>query len=262
MTEVRKLTVRGQFRSIPTIIQFVSDAARAAGLDEKSVSHVQLAVDEACTNIIEHAYGGEDNGDIEVCCTIDYGHCQIEIVDYGESFDPDAVPEPVPSNDISEIEPGGLGLHLMRRLMDEVTFSFDDSGNTVTMVKKQPEGAQLMLSEDIPVFEATPNIWVVAPMGRLDSMIAPQLEDLLDRLLAMGRVFLVVDMHNLNYISSQGLKILVTTWRGATNAGGDVVLCGLNSRIEAIFDTVGFSQIFSIYDSRDAAVAALADVAH
>jgi serine/threonine-protein kinase RsbW len=60
MAEVRRLTVRGRYDCIPGITSFVGEAASAAGLNDDEAFHCRMAVDEACTNIIEHAYGGED----------------------------------------------------------------------------------------------------------------------------------------------------------------------------------------------------------
>ena len=135
MAEVRQISVRGRYESIPTITHFVGEAAQAAGLSEKDTFHCQMAADEACTNVIEHAYGKEDAGDIEIVCLIEPGVCTIRIADQGHPFDPDSIPAPKISSNIGEIQPGGIGLHLMRELMDEVRFEFNERGNLLTMVK-------------------------------------------------------------------------------------------------------------------------------
>ncbi|MCP4536128.1 MAG: ATP-binding protein [Chloroflexi bacterium] len=136
------LTFPGQFESLAAISEFVTDAARTAGLDACAVDAVQLAVDEACSNIVEHAYGGERYGDIECTCHINDDSLTIIIRDHGHPFDPSLVPEPdtCPSLDDETCTGGGLGLYFMRQLMDKVVFEFaPDSGNVVTMVKlKEP----------------------------------------------------------------------------------------------------------------------------
>jgi serine/threonine-protein kinase RsbW len=99
-----------------------------------------LAVDEACSNVIEHAYGGEGHGDIECTCRVNNDGLTVIIRDYGCPFDPSLVPEPdaYPSLEDDTCTGGGLGLYFMRQLMDEVHFEFaPDTGNVVTMVKRK-----------------------------------------------------------------------------------------------------------------------------
>jgi serine/threonine-protein kinase RsbW len=99
---------------------------------------VQLAVDEACSNIIEHAYGGEDRGVIECSHRIRDGDLTIVLRDYGQPFDPAAVPEPDVEAGLEERPEGGLGLFFIRKIMDEVIFEFDSvTGNVLTLVKRK-----------------------------------------------------------------------------------------------------------------------------
>jgi serine/threonine-protein kinase RsbW len=255
MAEVRHLTVRAVYENIPTITHFVGEAAEAAGLDSKSVFRCQMSVDEACTNVVEHAYGETGTGDIDVTCTIEPGTCTIQIVDKGKPFDPSSVPAPKISRDVQEIEPGGIGLHLMRELMDYVAFEFDDSGNRLVMVKSSPPGVVDEGEPVIPTRKEDGGIWVVMPEGRLDTTSASALEDTLKELLGQGYFWLVVDMSGVEYISSRGLKSLVSAWRIAQDSEGDVVLCTMVPQVATIFDTVGFDQVFAIFNTFDEALA-------
>jgi serine/threonine-protein kinase RsbW len=137
--EERCLTVPGRFESLAQIAEFISAAARDAGWDEDQVFHVQVAVDEACANVIEHAYGPDQTGDVKLtCCIEDRGDLVITINDHGRPFDPASVPEPPIGADLASLPEGGLGLYFMRRLMDQVQFNFDSKhGNSVTMVKRR-----------------------------------------------------------------------------------------------------------------------------
>lgn len=130
-------TFPGRYTSLAEISEFVAKAAQDAGLDSKGIYAVKLAVDEACTNIIEHGYGGEGAGKIECSYDIDRGALTIQLRDWGIAFDPEAVPEPDFSLPLEELQPRGAGLFLMRKLMDEVKFLFQDKkGNLLVMVKK------------------------------------------------------------------------------------------------------------------------------
>jgi serine/threonine-protein kinase RsbW len=128
----------GRFDSLVKISAFVARAARVAGLGPSAAYAVQMAVDEACTNIIEHAYGGEGLGDIECTCRVDSYGLTLALRDHGHPFDPSRVPEPDINASLEQRREGGLGLYLMRKLMDEVHFEFDpDCGNVLTMVKRK-----------------------------------------------------------------------------------------------------------------------------
>jgi len=108
-----------------------------SGLDETAVSRCQLAVDEACTNIIEHGYGGENLGDIEITCHAQVGELKIIIQDHAQRFDPNAVPEPDLNASVDEMKIGGLGLYFMRQVMDSVEFSYENNGNRLVLVKRK-----------------------------------------------------------------------------------------------------------------------------
>jgi serine/threonine-protein kinase RsbW len=131
----------GSYKSLHPIREFVVKAATQAGFDEAGVYAVELAVDEACSNIIEHAYRGESKG--EIFCTHQIREDSLVIVlkDHGQRFDPDSIPEPNFSPHLEDLKAGGAGLFLMRKMMDEVRFEFDENGNTLTMVKYRPTAA-------------------------------------------------------------------------------------------------------------------------
>ena len=142
MGQSRRLTVPGQFEQLAQIAEFVTRAAREAGLTDDDVFHVEMAVDEACSNIIEHAYA-DCSGDIDLACRSSApGAFEITIHDLGRPFDPDVVgmPKIEPPADLADLDEGGLGLYFMRKLMDEVRFEMvAGQGNTLTMTKRSKQ---------------------------------------------------------------------------------------------------------------------------
>ena len=136
----QRLRFSARYEHIASACDFIAEAAVQAGFNEDAVFQIQLACDEACTNIIEHAYR-ERQGEIEIAHTILEGQFVITIRDQGHAFDPTIVPNPqlsLDADDIEQLKVGGLGLHFMRRLMDEVIFSFEGKDNTLTMRKRLP----------------------------------------------------------------------------------------------------------------------------
>jgi len=127
-----------KFEFLDEIREFVGDIARAGGFDDKDVYNIQLAADEAASNIIEHAYEGVSDGLLELSCGVKGNTITIILVDHGESFDPSEVPLPDLKADLSERKIGGLGIFLMRKLMDEVRYEVKPNKNNVlTMTKRK-----------------------------------------------------------------------------------------------------------------------------
>lgn len=128
-----------KFEYLDEIREFVGDIARAGKFSDKDIYNIQLASDEAASNIIEHAYEGVSDGVLEISCGLKSGVLTIILVDHGESFDPSEVPMPNLKADLSERKIGGLGLYLMRKLMDEVYYDADpqNNRNTLTLIKRR-----------------------------------------------------------------------------------------------------------------------------
>lgn len=134
------LTVKysADFENLDAIRELVGEFARRAGFDEKTVYSIQLATDEACSNVIEHAYKGIPGGEIEISCQTTDEQIAVIVRDHGRVFDFSSAREPNLSPQLSERQIGGLGIYFIRRLMDEVRFeSNGEAGNTLTMIKKK-----------------------------------------------------------------------------------------------------------------------------
>jgi sigma-B regulation protein RsbU (phosphoserine phosphatase) len=112
----------------------VRDAVEGCECSAESAADVVLAIDEACQNIIRHAYGGESDGVIEFEIERRGDDLIFSLVDHAPAIDPSRV-QP---RDLDDIRPGGLGTHFIRRVMDEVEFSKPASGrgNLLRMVRR------------------------------------------------------------------------------------------------------------------------------
>lgn len=141
----RSLTIPARFDQLQRASAFVRDIAAEAGLHGLQLNRIELAVDEACANIIEHAYARKPDGEINIHAHVEPGRrIVITLIDTGEPFDPEAVFLHDPKSDLEDVQAGGLGLFLMRRAMDDVQFEFNVKGiglgqpkrfNRLTMIK-------------------------------------------------------------------------------------------------------------------------------
>lgn len=129
-----ELEIDGSLEKLSVIADFIGTAMRQLGIEE-GIADVQMAVDEACTNIIQYAYSGK-GGMISISCELQGNDLVITIRDTGRPFDPGSVPPPDLETDLNHREIGGLGIYLMKRLMDDVNYdSHAQKGNKLTMRK-------------------------------------------------------------------------------------------------------------------------------
>lgn len=127
----------GNYKSLEKISEFVKNSAKSAGFDDFTIFTIETSVDEACSNIIEHAYGNENIGNIEISVVETDKNFTVTIKDHGNSFNPDLIPDPNLSTNIYEREEHGLGLYMMKQWMDVVNFEFKDNSNILTLIKKK-----------------------------------------------------------------------------------------------------------------------------
>lgn len=127
-----------KFEFLDEIRDFVGAVAREGGFGDKDVYNIQLATDEAASNMIEHSYENIPDGVIDLSCGMEGEQIKIVLIDYGEPFDPSAIPMPDLKADLSDRRIGGLGIFLMRKLMDEVHYEAKaDKSNVLTMIKRK-----------------------------------------------------------------------------------------------------------------------------
>lgn len=119
---MRELVVKSRTENLSVIRDFISSNAAEAGLEFNDIENVMLAVDEACTNIIKHAYKFKPDGKIEIAFKFNSKKIQITIIDHGSTFDPDTVPDPDLQKYYRNGKVGGLGMYLMKTLMDDVKY--------------------------------------------------------------------------------------------------------------------------------------------
>jgi serine/threonine-protein kinase RsbW len=132
----KEIVVKSSTDNLSQIRDFTKAAALESGFSEDAIGKIILAVDEACTNIIKHAYKNSNEGEISLSVTLEDGKFTISIIDHGNHFDPTGIPEPDLKQYYKQKRVGGLGMFLMKRLMDEVNYStLTGNKNQVILVK-------------------------------------------------------------------------------------------------------------------------------
>lgn len=132
-----EIALRPDVSEVPRLLAWAERTGAAEGIAPEIMFRVALALEEAVTNVIRHAFGELPAPHVlRVQLEIGPGSLTAEVLDNGRPFDPAAAPEPDLSGAIKEREPGGLGIHLMRSMMDRIDYRHADGFNRLTLVKR------------------------------------------------------------------------------------------------------------------------------
>ena len=132
-----EMKVKSSTENLGAIREFVEGKAAQSGIDKNIIEKIVLAVDEACTNIIKHAYNYDPSTEFLIRILISKKEFKVLLIDHGKSFDPNQVADPDMPTYLKQRRVGGLGLHLMRHLMDKVEYqNLKGDGNQLILTKK------------------------------------------------------------------------------------------------------------------------------
>jgi len=129
------LRLNAELKDLPQIRHFILESAGALGVASAEVAKIVLAVDEAVTNVILHGYGGR-GGPVEIEVSGRPGELVIRLRDHARPFDPTGMPAPDLTGPAEERRPGGLGVHLIRQVMDQLIYRRpEEGGNELILIK-------------------------------------------------------------------------------------------------------------------------------
>lgn len=124
--------------NLEIVREFVARIARNLGFTNEEVYRIELAVDEASTNVIKHAYKGDERNRkyIHIDVTTYENRIEINVIDQGKGFDPSKIKTPEMKAYLKKMKRGGLGLYLIKTLMDKVDYHIKPGvKNRVKMIK-------------------------------------------------------------------------------------------------------------------------------
>ena len=131
-----RLIVANDTRHLLAVRDFISRMSRQGGLAAEDIHKLVLAIDEAVTNIIEHGYNKGEQGTIEIEAEWEQSKFKVVIRDSARVFNPESIPAPDMAEHVKAGRKKGLGLFLIRQIMDEVRYRYKDGvQNELTMVK-------------------------------------------------------------------------------------------------------------------------------
>ena len=134
-TSERHLLIHNDIQQIPQLAAFVETIAAEKRLDHSLTLSLNLALEEAVTNVIMYAYPKGEDGLVDIEAIIRNDSLSFVISDNGQAFDPTAQPDADVTKDVKERQVGGLGIYLVRSIMDNLSYERCDGKNIFTMTK-------------------------------------------------------------------------------------------------------------------------------
>lgn len=128
--------VNASTEQLAKVRKLVATFAQQQGFSEEQIQDIRLAVDEACTNIIKHAYQYDDSKEFEINIESRENQLWISILDNGHTFDPSSYKKPDIEDQIRKKKRGGVGVYLIQKLMDKVEYHSSGGKNEIRMLKE------------------------------------------------------------------------------------------------------------------------------
>lgn len=136
MANHHRITRAAYLESLSDFREFIKEHCRdLPGVTDEILYDLQLAVDEACTNIITHGYADMSPGSVILDLELHPHKLTLSLTDFGHSFEPSNTPTPEVSASIEERELGGFGLFFISQSVDEVDYEVTEDGNTMRLTK-------------------------------------------------------------------------------------------------------------------------------
>jgi serine/threonine-protein kinase RsbW len=244
-----RMTIGAEPGGVARVSAAFARFAETNGLPAPVRRSLHVALDELLHNTVTYGFRDRGSGEVTVEVELRADRVAVTLTDDGVPFDPLGVPVPGPALPVAEQPIGGLGIHLVRRMMDEVSYHRQGDRNVVVLAKHLRGGRSMNITT-----RARNDVTVVAFAGNLDSNTSPEAQQALDAVLAGGGKKIVVDFSALDYISSAGLRVLLGTAKRLSGVGGALRLFGLNETVREVLEISGFSTILALYPSEDQAL--------
>ncbi len=245
-----RMTIGADLGEVARVNAAFGEFADAHAVPASIRRSMNVVLDELLTNTVRYGFAGREGGEVTIDVELRTDRLSVTLTDDGKPFNPLGAAAPDTALPMEERQIGGLGIHLVRRMMDEVSYHRRTDRNVVILAKLLTSGMAAGHGGGRPMDITTQtrnDVTVVAIAGNLDSNTSPQAQQAIDGVLAGGGKRIVVDFTALDYISSAGLRVLLGAAKRLSGAGGALHLFGLNATVREVFDISGFSTILPVF---------------
>ncbi|MDD3037413.1 anti-sigma factor antagonist [Bacteroides sp.] len=241
----KEIIIDNNLDEITRITQFIEEMGMSLKLPSEITMSINLAIEEAVTNIIQHGYPKGISSDIILKVNIAPRTLTFYIIDEGLSFDPTAKESPDNTISLEQRLTEGLGLFLIRRTMDKIEYHTNGTSNQLTLIKQIDNNfkQEATLKTNLCKIEG---VTVLAVEGRLDTANTNEFNSVIQPLLNDSNPDIILNCEGLSYISSSGLRSLIVLQKSVLQHRGSLVIEAIRPEILKIFEMTGCSTLFTI----------------
>ena len=243
-TNAQSLTLRSDLAELSRVKALVDAICDQTHASEADASALHLAIEEIVTNVI--TYGYPDGPQHTFTLTIDLpadDRVRAVVTDDAPAFNPLARADVNTALPLEERPVGGLGIHLVRQVMDVCLYEHRDGRNIFTMERQLNRGSASTARIAATKLESAVTL---ALAGRLDGLSSPELEQQVAALLASGIRTLVFDLSALDYVSSAGLRVFIIAAKKLKASGGVAQFTSLTPAVHDVFHISGLLTAFGV----------------
>lgn len=241
----REIIISNSLSEIAKITQFIEELSLSLQLSSCVTMSINLAIEEAVINIINHAYPTNEKGEIVLRVKAGTQVLTFLIIDDGISFDPIQTENSDVAMSLEQRLTEGLRFCLIRRTMDEVSYHTIGTLNHLTLMKKidvLPRQEATMKTNLCKIEDVT----ILAIEGRLDTINANGFNAVIQPLLADTAPNIIINCEGMTYISSSGLRSFIMLQKSVSQHKGCLAVEAVQPEIRKIFDMTGCSSLFTI----------------
>ncbi|MCX6849385.1 MAG: anti-sigma factor antagonist [Verrucomicrobia bacterium] len=233
------LTIAADLAELARVMQAIDEFCASIAVSAADVSALHLALEEIVTNVITHGYHSDPAYSLTVRLeTITPDRIRAVVTDDAPAYNPLARPEVNTTLPLEARPVGGLGVHLVKKLMDVCVYEHRDGQNLFTIERKLSRepgtSATIKIATSRLASSATLSL-----TGRLDGLSSPELEQQVSALITSGVRTLTLDLSGLDYVSSAGLRVFIIAAKKLKASGGAAHFTSLTPTVRDVFHISG-----------------------
>ena len=273
------VVIRNRPEDLDAIDAVLNRLAERTGLPSDTVADIRVVCDEVLANVIAHGFPDLGEHEIEVSVELAGRRLVLSVSDDGVPFDPLAVASPDTSQPLEDRSIGGLGIHLVRHLVDDVTYERRGERNVLTVVKSADRQPLSSAPGDTPREHQTAgahavegrgdtrmeirtrrlgDVLIADIAGRLDSRTAGPAATELNQIAQGGDNKLILNVRDLEYVSSAGLRAMLVAAKLVQAHGGTLKVSHANAAVAEVMEISGMASLLHLHATEKDALASFA----
>jgi anti-anti-sigma factor len=240
------LTFSADLAELARVMQMIDDFCAGMAVSAADASALQLALEEIVTNVITHGYLSDPSHSFTVGLeAISADRIRAVVTDDAPAYNPLAQPEVNTTLPLEARPVGGLGVHLVKKVMDVCLYEHRDGRNFFFIERKlrraSGTAATIHISTSRLASSATLSL-----TGRLDGLSSPDVEQQVMAMLASGVRTITFDLSGLDYVSSAGLRVFIIAAKKLKASGGAAQFTSLTPAVRDVFHISGLLTVFGV----------------